>query len=111
MFEESCMIDGSKSVFIILENYNSSVLITYPVCLPNLPLTELPASYLVGWKLETCSVCHRCQRRRMSKMEGKSAKNGIMFHGEAVSGKNTDSVANNAAKAMLLECCKQKAAL
>ena len=44
-------------------------------------------------------------------MEGKSAKNGTTLPGEAVSGKNTDNAANNAANAMLLEFCKQKAAL
>lgn len=44
-------------------------------------------------------------------MEGKSAKNGTMLPGEAVSGKKTDNVANDAANAMLPECCKQKAAL
>jgi len=42
-------------------------------------------------------------------MEGKSAKNVTMLPGEAVSGKKTDNVANDA-NAMLPECCKQKAA-
>ena len=82
------------------------MLVTYPVCLPTLPLTELPASFLVGWKVGTCCICHRCRRRRMSKTEGKSAKFGTMLPGEAVSGKKTDNVANDA-NAMLPEWCKQ----
>lgn len=44
-------------------------------------------------------------------MEGKSEKIGTMFHGDAVSSKNTDDVVNDSANAMLLDTANKKAAL